>query len=82
MPCTICLTSKRWYHNIRKLKCGHKYHLECINIWSHQNKTCPVCRIEILPQNDLSINEFILAEKNKHPSGLSSKDILYKAGIE
>ena len=82
MPCSICLSSKRWYQNIRTLKCGHRYHIGCIYTWSHINKTCPQCRIKILPQKDISLNECILAEKGRHPKGLTLRDVLCKAGIE
>lgn len=29
---------------IRQLKCNHKYHIECIEKWLSNNKTCPMCR--------------------------------------
>lgn len=82
MPCAICLSSKRWYHDTRQLKCGHRFHFNCIYKWSHNNQSCPECRIKILPQKNLSIYECLLAEKCKHPQNLTLKQVLYKAGIE
>jgi hypothetical protein len=32
---------------IRKLDCGHSYHIKCIDTWFTENKKCPQCRYEI-----------------------------------
>ena len=32
---------------IRKLDCGHSYHIKCIDTWFIDNKKCPQCRYEI-----------------------------------
>lgn len=32
---------------IRKLDCGHSYHIKCIDTWFVENKKCPQCRYEI-----------------------------------
>lgn len=80
MPCTICLESKRWFHETRKLKCNHNFHMHCIQKWSHINKTCPICRIKILPQKP--VNTFFLYNSYKGKTNKSPEDILYEAGIE
>ncbi len=82
MPCSICLKSKRWWQTIRKLKCGHKFHLECIVNWSNVKQSCPNCRAEILKQKPLDVCEAFLAQKLKHPNNLTIKDVLFNAGIE
>ncbi|XP_022993424.1 putative RING-H2 finger protein ATL71 [Cucurbita maxima] len=46
--CTVCLAD---YHSEDLLRilpnCGHSFHVNCIDIWLHQNLTCPVCRISL-----------------------------------
>lgn len=41
--CSICTDSLN-SGDIKKLSCGHKFHLGCIERWSQENQTCPVCR--------------------------------------
>jgi len=46
--CCICLDTD----NIRAwsiLPCGHKFHWECVSTWIRSNKTCPVCRHNVIP---------------------------------
>ncbi len=43
--CSICLSSLD--NNINTLSCSHSYHDNCINTWTHQNNTCPICRSNI-----------------------------------
>ena len=80
MPCSICLESKRWYQEIRKLKCNHKFHLYCIQNWSSSNYTCPICRIQILPQKP--VNTFLLYNSFKGKTNIPLETILHAAGIE
>ncbi|XP_038634550.1 E3 ubiquitin-protein ligase DZIP3-like isoform X2 [Scyliorhinus canicula] len=43
-PCVICqeeLTINRLF----VMKCGHKYHRECISLWLKEQKTCPSCTL-------------------------------------
>jgi len=41
--CSICLNNKK-DKVIRQLNCGHKFHIECIDIWFEKNNSCPLCR--------------------------------------
>ncbi|XP_041030332.1 E3 ubiquitin-protein ligase DZIP3-like [Carcharodon carcharias] len=43
-PCVICqeeLTTSRLF----VMKCGHKYHRECISLWLKEQKSCPSCTL-------------------------------------
>jgi hypothetical protein len=80
MVCAICLESKRFYHDIRQLKCGHKFHLKCIYDWSKSNQTCPLCRISILKQNQFNVGLYMYAFK-QHNTDLMN-EILIQSGIE
>jgi hypothetical protein len=45
--CCICLDMD----NIEiwsMLPCGHKFHSTCISKWLSNNKTCPICRVDII----------------------------------
>ncbi|GET88824.1 hypothetical protein, conserved [Leishmania tarentolae] len=34
---------------VKLLNCPHVFHKVCINRWLTQNKTCPICKVEVLP---------------------------------
>lgn len=45
--CSICLTTlTKKNSNLKKLKCGHIFHYDCINKWYNEdiNGRCPYCR--------------------------------------
>ena len=51
MPCIICNKSKRWYHTILTLPCGHRFHYTC---YSNLNPSkCPEC---FIISNEIKIN--------------------------
>ncbi|CBZ27307.1 conserved hypothetical protein [Leishmania mexicana MHOM/GT/2001/U1103] len=35
---------------VKLLNCPHAFHKPCINQWLTQNKTCPICKVEVLPK--------------------------------
>jgi len=43
--CSICLddTNDKW----SELKCGHKFHKNCILSWTNKQRTCPICREQL-----------------------------------
>ncbi|XWS46006.1 hypothetical protein CRYUN_Cryun14cG0028000 [Craigia yunnanensis] len=50
--CSICLGEYQEKEVLRIMpKCGHNFHLSCIDIWLRKQSTCPVCR---LPLQDTS----------------------------
>lgn len=42
--CSVCLESARIGDALRKLPCGHCFHVQCIDLWLYKNDTCPLCR--------------------------------------
>ena len=47
IKCPICLEENE--NNLcRRLKCGHSFHCECIDKWFVNNKTCPICRFNLI----------------------------------
>ncbi|KAL9340471.1 hypothetical protein Peur_066690 [Populus x canadensis] len=48
--CAVCLSEFTEGERVRKLKCHHTFHNECLDEWLHQSMaTCPLCRITVLP---------------------------------
>eukprot|EP00250_Pteridium_aquilinum_P011963 c2041_g1_i2 orf=361-1278(-) len=46
--CTICLGDYKEKEILRILpRCGHAFHIACIDMWLRQHHTCPVCRISL-----------------------------------
>ena len=45
--CTICLNNFTRGDAIRKLRCGHEFHKDCIDPWLLNNSVrCPICRMD------------------------------------
>ncbi|XP_009380715.2 RING-H2 finger protein ATL60-like [Musa acuminata AAA Group] len=45
LECAVCLCELVDGEEARLLpKCGHGFHLECIDMWFHSHSTCPLCR--------------------------------------
>ncbi|XP_011091479.1 RING-H2 finger protein ATL39 [Sesamum indicum] len=46
--CTICLAEYQEKEVLRIMpKCGHSFHLSCIDVWLRKQSTCPVCRLSV-----------------------------------
>lgn len=45
VECCICYQDDNKI--IRKLKCGHEFHLDCIDKWLSNKTICPMCRTEL-----------------------------------
>jgi len=48
--CVVCLGEYQDGDTLRRLPCGHDFHVSCIDKWLMQHCTCPVCRVSLLPQ--------------------------------
>jgi len=46
-PCSICMSDFEMGERLRKIKCGHEFHVSCIDTWLKENITCPVCKKEL-----------------------------------
>lgn len=42
VDCSICYENEDKI--IRRLSCGHEFHLKCIDTWLAKRKNCPYCR--------------------------------------
>lgn len=46
--CVVCLNDVIGGEDCRKLpKCGHVFHVECVDTWLERNWTCPICRRQV-----------------------------------
>ncbi|OIW16497.1 hypothetical protein TanjilG_32167 [Lupinus angustifolius] len=53
LECVICLSCFEEGEIGRNLsKCGHNFHLECIDMWLSSHCNCPICRAPIIVQNN------------------------------
>lgn len=41
--CAICLSDHGAGDHLRKLPCGHRFHVGCCDRWLQRNKVCPLC---------------------------------------
>jgi hypothetical protein len=48
--CPICLGAMLNPRLTETLRCGHKFHRECIDQWTTTNPSCPSCRTSIEPE--------------------------------
>ncbi|GER52162.1 RING/U-box superfamily protein [Striga asiatica] len=48
--CAVCLSEFEEREIVRLLpKCGHSFHIDCIDMWFHSHSTCPLCRSPVEP---------------------------------
>ncbi|KAJ6816763.1 RING-H2 finger protein ATL60-like [Iris pallida] len=48
--CAVCLSELADGEAVRLLpKCGHGFHVGCIDMWFGSNSTCPLCRLPVGP---------------------------------
>ncbi|XP_074590525.1 RING-H2 finger protein ATL3-like [Curcuma longa] len=49
LECAVCLSELADGEEARVLpKCGHGFHLQCIDMWFHSHSTCPLCRSAVV----------------------------------
>ncbi|KAL6627778.1 hypothetical protein ACP70R_031504 [Stipagrostis hirtigluma subsp. patula] len=47
--CAVCLAELEPGEKARALpRCGHRFHVECIDAWFRGNSTCPLCRADVV----------------------------------
>ena len=42
--CSICLEEFKYDEELKKLKCDHIFHKDCLEPWLTNNNKCPICR--------------------------------------
>ncbi|KAF7073239.1 hypothetical protein CFC21_078268 [Triticum aestivum] len=52
--CSVCLEDLRAGELVRRLPaCRHVFHVECIDMWLHSHRSCPLCRCDLSPPRKL-----------------------------
>lgn len=46
--CVVCMSDYVNREKLRRLPCNHDFHAKCIDRWLKNNRTCPVCREEVV----------------------------------
>lgn len=46
--CVVCMSDYTNREKLRRLPCNHDFHAKCIDRWLKNNRSCPVCREEIV----------------------------------
>ncbi|XP_047967434.1 E3 ubiquitin-protein ligase At1g63170-like isoform X2 [Salvia hispanica] len=55
--CCICLCDYDDGSELRELPCAHHFHVACIDKWLYMNATCPLCKLNIIKNGNLSGSE-------------------------
>lgn len=45
--CAICMKDFKTDDKVFALKCGHSFHVECLEPWLASNTVCPACRYDL-----------------------------------
>jgi hypothetical protein len=53
--CSICLELLNDDNVTTNECCNHSYHPVCINTWLQENNTCPSCRHELFPEEEIPV---------------------------
>lgn len=48
ITCMVCISEKEVGETVRTLPCMHSFHKQCIDEWLRQNRTCPICKTDIM----------------------------------
>ena len=72
--CTICRDRFDSNSIVRRLQCGHIFHISCIDTWFENNIRCPVCRSDLRDQqnDDDDDGDETETNLNQHLSGVES----------
>ncbi|THU49572.1 hypothetical protein C4D60_Mb06t10950 [Musa balbisiana] len=73
--CAVCLSELRDGELVRLLpKCGHAFHLTCVDTWLRSHVNCPLCRAPVVFPTSVSIDSDPGTSTLSFSSALSSPD--------
>ncbi|XP_043203769.1 protein goliath-like [Amphibalanus amphitrite] len=53
--CAVCLESYRAAECVRMLPCSHQFHMVCVDPWLLKNRSCPMCKMDILKYYGMTV---------------------------
>ncbi|TXG74426.1 hypothetical protein EZV62_003005 [Acer yangbiense] len=57
LECVVCLSVFEESDVCRCLpKCGHSFHVECIDMWLHSHTNCPICRAPVVSEKIVAMD--------------------------
>lgn len=56
--CSICLNDMK-NKKVKYLRCGHFFHIACINKWLNSKHCCPICRTTIENETKKLLDEIV-----------------------
>ncbi|KAI9194533.1 hypothetical protein LWI28_006884 [Acer negundo] len=57
LECVVCLSVFEESDVCRCLpKCGHSFHVECIDMWLHSHTNCPICRAPVVSEKIVAVD--------------------------
>ncbi|CAO2834297.1 unnamed protein product [Amaranthus hypochondriacus] len=74
LECIICLNEFLDHELLRLLpKCGHIFHIDCVDLWLASHVTCPMCRVnleicvhnQIMQQHEYSVHVDIFPQTHQ-----------------
>lgn len=73
LECVICLSPYEDNEVGRNLpKCGHGFHVDCIDMWLHSHSNCPICRAPVLSINNDKVSVVITSADSQEIASLES----------
>lgn len=65
LECAVCLSELSDGEEARILpKCGHGFHVQCIDMWFHSHSTCPLCRAPVTGEAEAVEAQPTMAEES------------------
>lgn len=75
--CSICLAEYQEREVLRVMpKCGHNFHLKCIDVWLRKQSTCPVCRLSVQDRASSMVFEVVNENSLQRVDSTTSDEII------
>ncbi|ESQ54642.1 hypothetical protein EUTSA_v10025560mg [Eutrema salsugineum] len=56
LQCSVCLDDFDKGSEAKEMPCKHKFHVRCILPWLELHSSCPVCRYELPPDDEIKVD--------------------------
>ncbi|PKU68146.1 RING-H2 finger protein ATL63-like [Dendrobium catenatum] len=81
VDCVVCLSVMEEGEKGRILpRCGHGFHVRCIDVWLMGNSTCPICRAPAVEEEDCEV--VVVVESNDGVGEVSEVAVVEMEDVE